>query len=86
MDTVEMNRRAGELLRQWDPFRIGEEQYGIEVEDVLAALQRMDHPTDLAKIIQRAYEFSFKQWIPIERCIDVSYKLLAIKFEAKCII
>lgn len=86
MDTIEMNRRAGELLKKWDPFSVGEEQYDIEVADVLTALQGMDHPTDLAKAIQRIYKFSFKQWIPIEKCVDVSYKLLAIKFEAKCII
>lgn len=86
MDTIEMNRRAGKLLEKWDPFSIGEGEYDTEVADVLVALQGLDHPSDLAKSIQLIYEFSFGQWIPIEKCIEISYKLLAIKFEAKCII
>ncbi|HBT70791.1 MAG TPA: DUF1871 domain-containing protein, partial [Lysinibacillus sp.] len=36
--------------------------------------------------IQETYEHSFEQWIPFEDCVAISYKLIAIKFEAKCII
>ena len=86
LETVEMNRKAGKLLEKWDPFGFGEGQYETEVAHVLAVLQGIDNPTDLAKNIQRIYEISFEQWIPIEKCVEVSYKLLAIKFEAKCII
>ncbi|MGI2329268.1 DUF1871 family protein [Planococcus sp. YIM B11945] len=86
MDTSEMNRRAGWILEEWDPFAIGSELYDTEIVDVVGALQELDDPSDLAKKIQTIYEFSFDKWIPLERCVEISYKLLALKFEAKHII
>lgn len=81
-----MNRRAARVLEEWDPFAIGEELYGKEIVDVVAQLHLLDHPSELAKQIQSIYEFSFEKWIPLEKCVEVSYKLLALKYEAKCII
>ena len=86
METSEMNRRAIRILEEWDPFSVGEEHYDTEIADVVAQLHILDHPSDLAKQVQKIYEFSFGKWIPLEKCVDVSYKLLAIKYEAKCII
>lgn len=86
MGTTEMNRRAIHVLEQWDPFGIGEDSYGREIVDVVAQLHLLDHPSDLAKQIQSIYEFSSGKWIPLEDCVDVSYKLLALKYEAKSII
>jgi hypothetical protein len=86
METSEMNRRAGRILEEWDPFTIGEDLYGTEIADVVAQLHLLDHPSDLAKQIQKIYELSFGKWIPFEKCVDISYKLLALKYEAKCII
>jgi hypothetical protein len=86
METREMNRRAARILEEWDPFAIGTELYGTEIVDVISALQLLDDPSDLAKKIQSVYEFSFEKWIPLERCVEISYKLLALKFEAKFII
>ena len=73
-------------MEEWDPFSIGSERYNQEIADVIAHLQIVDHPSELAKKIQRIYESTFKKWIPLEQCVDVSYKLLAIKYEAKSII
>lgn len=84
MDITEMNRRAAQLLEEWDPFNLGEGQYDTEIGEVLANFQSIDHPTDLAKSIQMTYESSFARWIPIEKCMDLSYKLFAVKYEAKC--
>ncbi len=81
-----MNRRAVRLLEKWDPFQMGEGNYDTETADVVAALQGIDDPSDLAKVIQTVYEHSFEQWIPYEKCVDIAYKLISIKFEAKCII
>lgn len=86
METVEMNRKAVMLLASWDPFEMGIEAYDTETADVVAALQGIDHPTDLAKRIQSIYEHSFERWIPIEQCMQISYKLIAVKYEAKCIV
>ncbi|WP_088006550.1 DUF1871 family protein [Indiicoccus explosivorum] len=86
METVEMNRKASELLSIWDPYDFGSGKYGAEITEVLAALQGIDDPTDLAKSIQLIYESFHEQWIPIEKCVEISYKLLAVKFEAKRII
>ncbi|WP_332648962.1 DUF1871 family protein [Lysinibacillus sp. 54212] len=86
MENIEMNRRAVRLLEKWDPFQMGEGNYDTETADVVAALQGIDDPSDLAKVIQTVYEHSFEQWIPYEKCVDIAYKLISIKFEAKCII
>ncbi|ETP68179.1 hypothetical protein AC739_15285 [Planococcus glaciei] len=86
METSEMNRKAARVLEEWDPFSVGEDQYETEITDVVAQLHLLDHPSDLAKQIQMIYEFSFDKWIPLEKCVDISYKLLGFKYEAKSII
>lgn len=86
MDTREMNRRATVVLEEWDPFTIGSEGYGSEIVDVINNLQDLDHPSELAKEIQSIYNTSFGKWIPLEQCVDISYKLIAFKYEAKHII
>ncbi|GKW47377.1 DUF1871 family protein [Planococcus sp. NCCP-2050] len=86
MGMSEMNRKAVRVLEEWDPFAIGEERYGVEIGNVVDQLQVLDHPSDLAKQIQSIYEVSYEKWIPLEKCVDISYKLLALKYEAKCII
>ncbi|KXH79216.1 DUF1871 family protein [Sporosarcina sp. HYO08] len=86
MQTIEMNKKAVELLEQWDPFEVGQKAYELEIADVVAELHYLDHPTDLAKRIREIYEHSYELWIPIENCVQIAYKLLAIKYEAKCIV
>jgi hypothetical protein len=86
MENIKMNQKCVRLLEQWDPFGFGEGSYDTETADVVAALQGIDDPSALAKVIQTVYEYSFEQWIPIEQCVEISYKLIAVKFEAKCII
>ena len=86
MRSIEMIRKAIHTLEDWNPFEMTDFTYDTEAADVVAALQYIDDPSELGKVIQNIYEQSFEQWIPIEKCIDISYKLLAIKFEAKCIL
>ncbi len=86
MNTVDMDKRALWIMEGWDPFSVGSGEYKSEANDVINKLHELDHPSDLAKAIQGIYESSFKQWIPLEKCVDISYKLLAVKYEAKHII
>lgn len=86
MDTIEMNRKAVWTLQEWDPFNLGVDSYETETADVVADLQNIDHPSELAKRIQEIYEHSFEVWIPLEKCVEISYKLIALKYEMKCII
>ncbi|MDV6378936.1 DUF1871 family protein [Sporosarcina sp. GW1-11] len=86
MQTMEMNKRAVVLLKEWDPFQAGKDGYDLEIADVVSELERIDHPTDLAKCIREVYEHSYEIWIPLEKCMDISYKLLAVKYEAKSIV
>lgn len=86
METIEMNKKAVALLEEWDPFKEGREAYVTEIADVVAELHSLDHPVDLAKKIREIYEHSYEVWIPIENCVQISYKLLAIKYEAKKIV
>ena len=86
MQTIEMNKKAVALLEEWDPFDAGNHAYDLEIADVVSELQVLDHPTDLAKRIREIYEHSYDLWIPIEDCMQIAYKLVAIKYEAKCIV
>lgn len=86
MEIREMDRKASAVLKQWDPFQEGKDAYELEIVDVVAALHRYDDPVDLAKSIREIYEHTFKLWIPIEKCIQISYQLLAIKYKAKSIV
>lgn len=86
MQTEEINKKAAWLLKQWDPFQQGEQAYDAEIADVVAELHQVDHPTDLAKCIRNVYEHTHDIWLPLENCMDISYKLIAIKYEAKSIV
>ncbi|MFP3323897.1 DUF1871 family protein [Planococcus sp. SIMBA_160] len=81
-----MEKRALRIIKGWDPFSLGTGKYQKEAAEVIGMLHDIDHPSDLAKAIQGIYESSFKLWIPLEKCVDISYKLLAVKYEAKHII
>ncbi|MBM7586258.1 hypothetical protein JOC86_002800 [Bacillus pakistanensis] len=86
---MEQNMRATNemlfiTLQEWDPFSIGKEGYDTEIADSIAAVHRMDHPNELAKKIQEIYEFSFEEWIPMESCLKVAYKLIEIKNTGSC--
>lgn len=86
MQTIDINKKAVALLEHWDPFKDGANAYELEIVDVVAELHRLDHPADLAKKIREIYEHSTEIWIPLEKCVQISYKLMAIKYEAKCIV
>ncbi|WOV86402.1 DUF1871 family protein [Sporosarcina oncorhynchi] len=86
MQTIEMNKKAVLVLEDWDPFNVGRKAYAVEIADVVSELHIYDHPTDLAKRIRDIYEHSYATWIPIEKCMQIAYKLLAIKYEAKSIV
>ena len=83
MENVELNRRAVEVLEQWDPFNIGL-QYDSEAADVVAALQTVKDVQALAKIIQDVYEYSFEQLIPIEQCKVMAEKLIQVRYSTSC--
>ncbi|MFC4355065.1 DUF1871 family protein [Chryseomicrobium palamuruense] len=84
MHPVEMNKQAVRILEEWDPFQIGSKHYEAEAADVVAFLQGATHPSDIAHHIQLVYEHSFEEWIPLEKCMEVAYKLIAIKLTVTC--
>ncbi|ARJ38205.1 MULTISPECIES: DUF1871 family protein [Bacillales] len=86
MQTIEMNKKAVSLLKQWDPFQEGEYAYNVEITEIVKELHCVDHPADLAKYIRDVYEHTHEIWIPLENCMDISYKLIAVKYEAKSIV
>lgn len=86
METEEISKKATMLLKEWDPFLVGPEAYKVEIVEVVANLQVMNHPTEVAQLIREVYEQSYNLWIPIEECMQIAYKLIAVKFEAKSII
>ncbi|WP_438312143.1 DUF1871 family protein [Sporosarcina sp. FA9] len=86
MYTIGMDKKAIAILENWDPFNEGKKANALEIADVVLELHSLDDPTDLAKRIREIYEHSHELWIPIENCVQVSYKLLAVKYEAKSIV
>ncbi|MTD31811.1 DUF1871 family protein [Planomicrobium sp. YIM 101495] len=86
MDMSEMNRRAGRVLEEWGPLAAGSDGCQTEIAEVLKELETLDHPSELGRKIQHVYADAFGKWIPLEDCVEVSYKLLALKYEAKHII
>lgn len=84
MENVELNRAAVKALAQWDPFHLGADSYDTETADVVAALQGINDPATLAKVIQQVYEHSFEEWIPLEQCTDIARQLVKIKHENSC--
>lgn len=86
MTTIDMDKKASAVLESWDPFDTGKDAYAHEIINVVEALHQYDHPVDLAKSIREIYNHSYEMWIPLEQCVQVSYKLMAIKYEAKSIV
>jgi hypothetical protein len=84
MNTRETNEKLVELLREWDPFSIGKDGYDTEIADVIGAVHLINDPNTLAKKIQLIYEFSFEEWIAMERCLQISYQLLQVKNSGSC--
>lgn len=84
MHQVEMNKQAIRILEDWDPFALGTDHYAAEAADVVAFLQGATHPSDVAHHMQLVYEHSFEQWIPLEDCMEIAYKLIALKLSVKC--
>ena len=64
-----MNKRAILLLKEWDPFLLGEDAYHQEIADVVARWDEIDYPSDLAKCIREVYEHFHDSWIPLENCM-----------------
>ncbi|MFB9219121.1 DUF1871 family protein [Kurthia sibirica] len=83
---IVMKRKAIHMLENWQPTELKGIPLKSEAVAVVEELQHIDSPTDLGKTIQGIYEQSISIWIPFEKCVEISYKLLAIKFEAKSIL
>ena len=84
MDNIEMNQMAVKMLEDWDPLNYGPEAYDTETADIVAAMQGITDATELAQVMQEVYEFSYAQHVPIESCIEMSEKLLALKLAVQC--
>ncbi|MEI5907783.1 DUF1871 family protein [Bacillus spongiae] len=84
MNVSQVNRQLVELLKKWDPFRVGPEGYDTEIADVVQAVHDNDKANILAGEIQAIYEFSFEEWIPMQECHVIAEKMLQIKNLASC--
>ncbi|RBW71336.1 DUF1871 family protein [Bacillus taeanensis] len=73
------NLQLLDVLNQWDPFHLGEGTYETEHVDVLQAVHELDSVKELAETIQRIYEYSFEQLIPMKECSRIAGELLIIK-------
>jgi hypothetical protein len=84
MTNQEMNIEMIRVLNEWDPFQIGEGNYDTEIADCIQAVHDIDQTEALAGKIQSIYEFSFEEFIPMDKCKTISKKLLLIKESGAC--
>lgn len=84
MNNQEMNLELVRLLNKWDPFQIGEGNYDTEIADCIQVIHDLDNAEELAMKIQAIYEFSFEEYIPVEKCLTVARQLLSIKDSGSC--
>jgi hypothetical protein len=84
MENQDINRQIVAFLNEWDPFGLGEGNYDTEIADVMQALHYFDNRSLLAKDIRRIYEFSFEEFIPMEKCLEVADHLLLLKNSSTC--
>ncbi|KAA0545395.1 DUF1871 family protein [Bacillus sp. BGMRC 2118] len=76
-----LNIKLYDFLLEWDPFKIGGDNYDPEYADVIGAVYLIDNEADLANKIQEIFEFSFEKLIPTEECLLKARQLLHIKAE-----
>ena len=85
MEFAEFHQRATILLEQWDPFQLAyENAYDVEIADVLQAMSSEWTPEKLAKQIQRIYEHSYVEWIPLDECERVAEQLFQLRETIRC--
>ena len=81
---LQANLQYVDVLSEWDPFRLTNGGYDTEIADTIQAIHELDDPDELARRIQRIYEFSFEKVIPIEECLKIASELLVIKANDAC--
>lgn len=86
MEIQQTNLLLVHTLDQWDPFGIGPGNYDTEIADSVQAVHDLDNRDKLARKIQSIYEFSFEEIIPLEKCKEISARLLDIKNNGSCTI
>jgi hypothetical protein len=86
MNTIqETNIKLRQCLETWDPLNYGEDAYETEIVDVIQAVHDWKGDTEeLAKKIQDIYEFSFEEFIPLEKCKAKAAELLIIMSQVSC--
>jgi len=84
MENIEMNQKAVQMLAEWDPFKIGHENYDTETADIVAAMQGEIDDKELAIMIQQVYEYSFEKLIPMDECEKIATHLLTLKLKMSC--
>ena len=84
MENIEMNQKAVQMLEEWDPFKIGHENYDTETADIVAAMQGEIDDKELAIMIQQVYEYSFEKLIPMDECEKIATRLLTLKLKMNC--
>lgn len=86
MQLQQINLQLVDVLNEWDPFEIGGGNYDTEIADTIQVVHTLDEKEKLARKIQAIYEFSFEKIIPLENCLLIAGKLLAIKDSGTCAI
>lgn len=80
----QINLLLADLLLQWNPFQLKDEDYETEIADTIQAVYELDDREELAQRIQQIYEFSFEEVIPFQKCLKVADGLLAVAASGSC--
>ena len=79
-----MNQQAVQIVIDSDLLGYGPESYDTEAADIVAALQGTTHTGELADTIQRVFQFSYEETIPLEKCEKLAQTLLTLKAQVAC--
>ncbi|WP_040203867.1 DUF1871 family protein [Neobacillus jeddahensis] len=81
---IHTNLQLVDVLNEWDPFHINGGGYDTEIADTIQAVHVLNDPAALAGRIQTIYGFSFEKVIPMDQCLKIAERLLAIKASESC--
>lgn len=84
MNLQEFHIELVQILNDWDPFEIGAGNYETEIADIVQAVHDLENERELAVKIQKIYEFSFEEIIPLVKCLAIAKKLIFVKGNSSC--
>jgi hypothetical protein len=80
----ELNEKLLTTIMEWDPYASDSFTNDAEAADVITAVHNRLSSEELAVQIQKIYEQSFEEKIPMGKCLDLAERLHQMFISASC--